>query len=171
MHPVKLHPGRGARLSFLSGRKKDAPEVPRQHMSPRPSTSGYHLHHDSTNGSDPRVDAHGEEKDTSHNRRSFLLNTRNGPTTQPSPSGQTKENEPRGTAIPLPELVSMTTGTNVGRTSWDMGGRDNKQSVVTTQEQGGGGNVVGTVKKRFSMLKLGKKSSKASVLMGSLEEE
>jgi hypothetical protein len=53
-----------------------------------------------------------------------------------------------------------------------MGSRDNKQPVVTTtQEQVGGGNMVVTVKKRFSMLKLGKKSSKASVLMGSLEEE
>lgn len=73
--------------------------------------------------------------------------------------------------MPLPESISTTTGTNTGRASWDMGSRDNKVPLVTTQEQVAGGNKGTTVKKRFSMLKLGKKSSKASVLMGSLEEE
>lgn len=34
-----------------------------------------------------------------------------------------------------------------------------------------GGRVVGNVRKRLSMLKLGKKSSKGSGLMGSLDEE
>lgn len=52
-----------------------------------------------------------------------------------------------------------------------MSNRENKHPLVTTQEQVAGGKMVGNVRKRLSMLKLGKKSSKGSVLMGSLDEE
>jgi hypothetical protein len=38
-------------------------------------------------------------------------------------------------------------------------------------DQDGGARKVGNVRKRLSMLKLGKKSSKGSGLMGSLDEE
>ena len=137
--------GRGTRLSFLGSRKKDQQsngEPPQQ-----PQTNG-----DTTTEAGNK---RGTSKDNSAHRRSFFRS--HGSDSQ-LPNGHTNH-----------ESSDWATDSG-GRASTDTGtGVTEKESGVVGERPG----VVkmGSVRKRLSMLKLGKKNSKASEAMGSLDEE
>jgi hypothetical protein len=112
------------------------------------------------------------------NRLSFFRSNNNNPAEHKieSPSTNSKHHE-WVVESALPAVTSTGTG-GVGRQSSDVsrsrdGRSESNQSETnaTREQQPGGARVVGNVRKRLSMLKLGKKSSKGSGLMGSLDEE
>lgn len=173
VQPVQLRHSRGARLSFLGGRKKDqaAQQQQQQHPPPPPIPETNGDHH--VNGdAESATSGHSRGKDNP-NRLSFFRG--NGSTQPPvetkqfeSPSMAGKHNE-RVVEHALP----------VGKGATAPGGRRKSSDLSRTPSSkensdpnaAGGERKVGNVRKRLSMLKLGKKSSKGSGLMGSLDEE
>lgn len=134
VQPTKA--GRGTRLSFLGGRRKESSgDIPLQpngdaEASPRRPTA----------------------KDTTLHRRSFFRSHSNDQT-QPQ---------------------SQANGHDGADWVTDSGGRTSTDTGLTDKEQGErspGLVKMGSVRKRLSMLKIGKKNSKGTDLMGSLDEE
>lgn len=157
VRPVSLRQGRGARLSFLGGLKKDhsTPQQQQQQQysppPPVPQINGNHLangHHNTANGDGHDANANHNRtlaKDNP-NRRSFFR----------SHSGDQQKQQ---------GVVVHVNDTGGGGGEWA-----NSESEKAGAEDHGASKV-GNVRRRLSMLKLGKKSSKGNGLMGSLEEE
>ncbi len=168
--PAAARQGRGTRLSFLGGRKKDAP--PLQPQMNGDAAPHHHHHHpqqqlQSTNGdgggeSGKRTRSRSRSKENA-NRRSFFRGNEKA-----SLNGQTNGHDSSGAG-----------------TDWvtDSGPRESSDLSVLEKERGRGGGgggsgavdnnavKIGSVRKRLSLLKLGKKSSKGNGLMGAVDEE
>ncbi|KAF7559219.1 hypothetical protein G7046_g4943 [Stylonectria norvegica] len=134
IQPVSLRQ-RGARLSFLGGKKKE-PDPPAEHEedSGDPETSSIHSH------------GHSISQTTSkENRRHSFF--------------RVQSTEEKHHDVPASPLV----------------GKESFEHVVTSEDSGTEKPAVlakkGSVRKRLSMLKIGKKSGKANGMMGSLDEE
>ncbi|KAL8377349.1 hypothetical protein RB595_008164 [Gaeumannomyces hyphopodioides] len=200
--PVSLRQGRGARLSFLGGRKKDnsplssTPQI--EIMSP--GVNGDSGHQNGPASSFPPSPVNGDSTDAlslpsrmaskdNANRRSFFRPnpaeksnysvtttvSANGPP-PPSKGSDSKESgdwtrDFSGTASNAGTGNGIGTGPGPGRKSVD--GRRSEDKY------GGDGSAAadapisskGSVRKRFSMLKIGRKGSKHHGTMGSLHEE
>ncbi|TPX08866.1 uncharacterized protein E0L32_009684 [Thyridium curvatum] len=148
VRPVSLRQGRGARLSFLGGRRKDTPPTPQL------NGEGKALSQQQTNGDTESAtsDHSGRRSRDNPNRRSFFR--AHSHDKAPNTSG------------------SMTNGhDSSGGTGgdWvtDSGGRQSSDVDRDRHDS----SAIGSVRKRLSMLKLGKKTSRGNVLMGSLDEE
>ncbi|KAB5585577.1 hypothetical protein GE09DRAFT_1048672 [Coniochaeta sp. 2T2.1] len=186
VQPVQLRQGRGARLSFLGGRKKDTPQQQQQHPPPPPipQTNGDYAH---VNGDAESASSRGKENNP--NRLSFFRST--GSAHPPPPPTFSDNNTPKPstpvtsanlkqnewvTERPLP--ASKAAPVTTKRKSEDVvrtlsRERSEKEyygnSAVARAElpkKSGGGNV----RKRLSMLKLGKRRDGVGGL-GGLEEE
>lgn len=168
VQPVQLRQGRGARLSFLGGRKKDQASQEQQRQQhppppPIPQTNGDHL----PNGdAESATSGHSRGKDNP-NRRSFFRVTSAEAKVDTGSSGHrhewSAETPVSGTTAPGRQSSDISTTQN-SRESRNPG-------LTSTAPEQTGGARMGNVRKRLSMLKLGKKSSKGSGLMGSLDEE
>jgi hypothetical protein len=197
VQPVQLRQGRGARLSFLGGRKKDntSPQHHQQQQSnhptapPIPQTNGGDHHHHVNGDAESATSGHsraGRENpnNNSHNRLSFFRSNSN--TLPPDVKvesvgggggggGGGKHHEwvvehalgPRGTTTTTTPAPGRRKSSDITRTLSVRDGAD----PAGLLDAAGGERKVGNVRKRLSMLKLGKKSSKGNVLMGSLDEE
>lgn len=92
-------------------------------------------------------------------------------------NGHATVNEEGGEWVTSSDLSHVQTGTvrsrSNGGSGWDGddGSRRSSSSQRPQETTSSVGSRVGSVRKRFSMLKLGKKSSKASVLVSSVAEE
>lgn len=201
--PVSLRQGRGARLSFLGGRKKDSSPLsstPQIEILP-PAVNGDSVQQHYLNGtaagfppspvSGNSTDAlslpdHVVGKDSSNRGSFFRPNpadkskyavtttvTANGPP-PPSRSPESKEsgdwmrdysstarNAGTGNGI----------GTGFGRKSTDARMADDKYGGDGSPSTGAPISSKGSVRKRFSMLKIGRKGSKHQGVMGSVNEE
>lgn len=150
VQPIAIRQGRGARLSFLGGRKKESPVLQQ------------------TNG-----DAHvnGDIDETVNNRsRSF---------------SRTQDHANRRSFFRAPSSdAPRILGSNDATSEWvtDSGGRQSSDAGTNLMEkereyrderptESPGIVKRGSVRKRLSMLKLGKKSHKGSAAMGSVHEE
>ncbi|KAJ9143333.1 Dedicator of cytokinesis protein 1 [Pleurostoma richardsiae] len=200
VRPVSLRQGRGARLSFLGGRKKE--QVP-----PLPTQPSQQANGDGGEGEETASKSSRENL----NRRSFFRsqssdtgNSQNqgqqhNQQQRPATGGTTATNGAEamaglgiaggngnyewGTVTDRNHHHHGTPGTTV-RASSDLstGYADSSRerekggaaavSVLETMTPGDGGMAKrGSVRKRLSMLKLGKKTSKGSGLMGSVVDE
>jgi hypothetical protein len=132
---------RGTRLSFLGGKKKE-PELPAE-----PEETAGDIE---TASSHSRSLSHTQSKD---HRHSFFRT-------------QSREDK-----------HPMSPGGFSSRGSFEQIGFGDDKAVETKIGSGGGGGGGGSlgkknsVRKRFSMLKIGRKSSKGNGMMGSLDEE
>lgn len=148
VQPVSLRQGRGARLSFLGGRKKDAQPGQTQ-----------------TNG-DQSQQLNGDAETASSGSRSLSKDNPNRRSFFRAHSSDDQR---------LPR--SGTNGTDTSAPEWTTESmpRESMDTAITEKHQSGGDlsgvKSIGSVRKRLSMLKLGKKASKGSGLMGSLDEE
>lgn len=151
VQPVSIRQGRGARLSLLGGRKKDQSSSP-QTNGVRPTTT--HEDGEALNGRTKSMD-----KDQS-SRRSFFR----GPAVDAT--------SPNGDGTAEAEGSEWVTESR-GRQSSDMRSGDADRENDEQAHSGGGNGLAkkGSVRKRFSMLRLGKKTSRGNVLMGSVDEE
>ncbi|KAK3320552.1 hypothetical protein B0T19DRAFT_361212 [Cercophora scortea] len=179
VQPVSLRQGRGARLSFLSGRKKD---LPKAEPSPPPvpqingtDHTGVGHQDDSATSTSSRSRSHSKDaanrslsKEAS-NRRSFFRTTHS--TASDRPSVQVNGADMSGGASGM----DWVTDSGGPRESTDNSAieREKAAMALSGPDHGGSGGMlhVGNVRKRLSILRLGKKSSKAGGLMTSLDEE
>ncbi|KAK0705613.1 hypothetical protein B0H67DRAFT_498602 [Lasiosphaeris hirsuta] len=207
VQPVSLRQGRGARLSFLGGRKKESVSAPHINGdSYRPTTgqedeTASHAKTHSNSNSISRSHSLGQKDNP--NRRSFFRAVTNSSTVE-NPSSRLSVSLPRqvnGTSSALggggsvaaageggmsparSPARSRGNGFGVGGASpkgrdWggdSAAGSRGEEGVDKVSEHSGGThgmlNVGGSVRKRLSILRLGKKSSKGSGVMGSLDEE
>ena len=155
VQPVSIRQGRGARLSFLGGRKKDQAPPP-----PVPQLNGDH----STEADSSLGRSRSINKD---NRRSFFR-------------GHAPSESARSNGTEMSPAVWSGPRTDVSGTDWvsDSAPRESgdlhmleKEKSMSSDHSSGGVLHVGNVRKRLSILRLGKKSSKGNGIMGSLDEE
>ncbi|KAH7347229.1 hypothetical protein B0T11DRAFT_140488 [Plectosphaerella cucumerina] len=141
VQPVSILQGRGARLSFLGGRKKEL-------------TNGDHAHAEPDTASDRSKSI---DKERNNNRRSMI---RNGTT--------------EGLNLQLVNTENSEWLTDSGdqrsadaRTT----GSDRELDEKSLGSNGVGAARLGSVRKRLSMLKLGRKTSRERGVMKSVDEE
>ncbi|KAK6225691.1 SH3 domain-containing protein [Colletotrichum tabaci] len=152
VQPIAIRQGRGTRLSFLGGRKKESPPVLQQTNGDAPSANG-----EAEDNVSQRSRSFSKSQDNP-NRRSFF----------------------RAPSTDAPRIL----GSNDATSEWvtDSGGRQSSDAGINLTEkereyrderpvEDVGIVKRGSVRKRFSMLKLGKKSNKSSGAMGSVHEE
>ncbi|KAF3765979.1 hypothetical protein M406DRAFT_88784 [Cryphonectria parasitica EP155] len=173
VQPVSLRQSRGARLSFLGGRKKD------------PSTSAAHM---STNGVQHPIPE--TTKDDSAPvateeswRKSVFPSSQSYENQRPSPGGYgVSTSASNGT---LPHGPLSRSGTDTSDWVTDSGGSSHASydtnalsgtlvnSIDRERESVGGTGTpkLGSVKRRLSLLKLGGKKTKSLAMMGALNEE
>jgi dedicator of cytokinesis protein 3 len=148
MQPVAVRQGRGTRLSFLGSKKKDY-------------TNGELHQHSNSEDNDTTSNGSRTMAKDNPNRRSFFR----------SHSAEANQNQ-RNTANTNDASEWVT---DSGRDSYDTGGYTDKDVRESqggfSKESGGGATRMGSVRKRLSLLKLGKKNSKGNGVMGSLDEE
>ncbi|KAK5658687.1 hypothetical protein OQA88_2086 [Cercophora sp. LCS_1] len=157
VQPVSLRQGRGARLSFLGGRKKDSNPPP-----PVPQINGDHSH--SHDGNDSDLSRSRSFSKDNPNRRSFFRATHSSSDTRVAGSSTLANGEQMSPAIG---------GGGGGGHKMDVSGMDwvSDSNEGTTEEKGGGLHSIGSVRKRLSILRLGKKGGRRGENMGSLDEE
>jgi dedicator of cytokinesis protein 3 len=166
VQPVSLRQGRGARLSFLGGRKRETPQQPRTPAkSEQPDTSEAGSNRSEGKGAD------------SH-RRSFFRTT-------------SHENQRPSVAIPGSATngsqqsngqVSQS-GTEASDWATDSGSHGSYDTRILASTpvdsldkgrerlDGAGTPKLGGMKKRLSLLRLGKKTGRSNGAMGALDEE
>ncbi|KAJ2896312.1 putative sh3 domain-containing protein [Zalerion maritima] len=168
VRPISVRQGRGARLSFLGGKKQQHQQ---QHETPTSDvahTNG-HVEHSPDSDSATGNRRRSQSKDNNHRRSFFRTHTSDTARTGRSDktNGTTTDDWAKETEERLTERLA--------RTSIDTGATlEKKDSVGVASLDAVGGAVkrgTGSVRKRLSMLKLGKKTSKGSGLMGSVDEE
>lgn len=167
VQPVSLRQSRGARLSFLGGRKKEHP--PSAHMN-----GGQTISEESSESSIKAQDTH---------RRSFFRVASHEP---PKPTGYgVSVSASNGTISNGPITRSNTEGSDwvtdsggVSRGSYDKHGLLSGTPVESIEKEREGfadagppPPKVGGVKKRLSLLRLGKRTVKSNGVMGALNEE
>lgn len=159
MQPVPLRPGRGARLSFLGGRKKEAP----------PQQNG-ELGHISEAGSSE----HNSKGADSHGRSNFRSqsheNQRPGPGTAGSASNGTHPNGPVSRSGTEASEWVTDSGSHASHDTRILAGTS-VDSLETKERESVGVPRLGSVKKRLSMLMLSKKPGKGNGEMDALHEE
>ncbi|KAL2759794.1 hypothetical protein ACRALDRAFT_1074067 [Sodiomyces alcalophilus JCM 7366] len=148
VQPVSIRPGRGARLSLLGGRKRDPSSSPQTNGD----KSGAHENGEVLNGRSKSMDR------DPNSRRNFFRSPAVGGT------------PPNGAADAEGSEWVTDSG---GRQSSDVrSSTADKEDDERLPPSGGNGlTKKGSVRKRFSMLRLGKKTSRGNVLMGSVDEE
>ncbi|KAK0639107.1 hypothetical protein B0T16DRAFT_394897 [Cercophora newfieldiana] len=170
LQPISLRQGRGARLSFLGGRKKDAKE----NAPPLPTLNGDTYAHEDEASAISRSRSIGKEN-SNGNRRSFFRGhsssennavgprsggySTNGAEMSPATVGGGRMDQSMDWVTDSGNARESTDATAVDKTLSDQGGTV------------GGIQSLSSVRKRLSILRLGKKSSKGNGLMGSLDEE
>ncbi|KAK1754419.1 putative dedicator of cytokinesis protein 1 [Echria macrotheca] len=161
VQPVSLRQGRGARLSFLGGRRKDSKH---EATPPVPQING---DHGSTNDDSGIGRSRSLSKENA-NRRSFFRAHGPSDNNQQSTTLNGTEMSPAIAGGPRPDISGM---------DWVSDSAPSGDSHALEKEKShsdhSGTNMlhVGSVRKRLSILRLGKKSSKGNGLMGSLDEE
>jgi dedicator of cytokinesis protein 3 len=172
LQPVTLRQGRGARLSFLGGRKKDAKE----NTPPVPQINGDNHAHEDEGSNLSHSRSTGKENG---NRRSFFRghSSSESNTVGARSAGYTNGAEMSPATIGggrVDQSMDWVTDSGAARESTDATAVD-KERTLSSSEHGsstvGGIQSLGSVRKRLSILRLGKKSSKGNGLMGSLDEE
>jgi len=159
VQPVSLRQGRGARLSFLGGRKKE-------NTPPQSSSTNGEMPHAQTNG----TGVERRSKDNP-NRRSFFRPDKpqtngdgHGPPQSVASSDWLTDAGP-GESIDtsmLEKEIAITTSTPPGSQQTDVGPGGVAVALGKT----------GSVRKRLSLLRLGKKTSRTNGLsMGAVDEE
>ncbi|KAK3387312.1 hypothetical protein B0H63DRAFT_541581 [Podospora didyma] len=172
IQPITLRQGRGARLSFLGGRKKDQPKASSPPSLPQiPLANG-----DGHRAAPPHEDESGSTAGRSRskdnpNRRSFFRSTPSSSDhTRPSvqinggdASGDwvTDSGEPR-------ESLDPDTSASVSLEREKAAAAAATAAAMVDHHSSGG---MLNVRKRLSILRLGKKSSRGNGLMTSLDEE
>ncbi|KAK0634336.1 hypothetical protein B0T17DRAFT_502010 [Bombardia bombarda] len=202
IQPVSLRNGRGARLSFLGGRKKDHPQQQQQQQQqsqqapPKPESSSPYSpvsppipqingdvanHHTNNDHHQAHEDESGDassrsrsmSKDNS-NRRSFFRSHSSDRRVQVNGM------DVSGGGGGANSGADWMTDSGGARESSDMSALDKEKMFLSSDHNGGGGGGgggmggmlhVGSVRKRLSILRLGKKSSKGNGIMTSLDEE
>lgn len=167
MQTVPLRPGRGARLSFLGGRKKEMPQQ-QQQQKPAALMRGERGHVGETGSREG--ESNGRSTGThsrSISRAQSHEDQRPGLGITGSASNGTHSNGP----------VSRS-GTEASEWMTDSGSHashDTPVDSLETKERESMGGVgaprLGGMKKRLSMLRLGKKTGKGNGDMGALDEE
>ncbi|KAG7120163.1 hypothetical protein HYQ44_004659 [Verticillium longisporum] len=163
VQPVSIRQGRGARLSFLGGRKKE---------SATPTlTNGDHYGAGEVDSASVRSKSF--DKDHSSNRRSILRSNGSDapvlPSLPPVDTGDWITDSGGRRSSDLRTLSLSRTGTGSGKV--ERHEERSQASVSSGGNQALGLVKMGSVRKRFSMLKLGKKSSRGNGLMGAVDEE
>lgn len=166
VQPVSLRQSRGARLSFLGGRKKEHP--PPVHIN-----GGQTISEEGSESPSKAQDMH---------RRSFFRVPSHEP---PRPTGYgVSVSASNGTISNGPITRSNTEGSDwvtdsggVSRGSYDTHGLSSGTPVDSVEKEresfvnGGTPPKLGGVKKRLSLLRLGKRTGKGNGMMGALNEE
>ncbi|KAK0613299.1 hypothetical protein B0T14DRAFT_498830 [Immersiella caudata] len=172
LQPVSLRQGRGARLSFLGGRKKDTKE----NTPPVPQINGDNHAYENEGSNLSHSRSIGKENG---NRRSFF---RGHSSSDSNAAGARSAGYSNGTEMSpatvgggrIDQSMDWVTDSGAARESTDATAVD-KERTLSSSEHGSstvsGIQSLGSVRKRLSILRLGKKSSKGSGLMGSLDEE
>jgi len=167
LQPISLRQGRGARLSFLGGRKKDAKE----NVPPLPHINGDgHAYEDETSALS-RSRSTGKENG---NRRSFFRGHSSSENAVGRSGGYTNGTEMSPATVGggrVDQSMDWVTDSGAARESTDATAVDRERTLSDQGSGGGGIQSLGSVRKRLSILRLGKKSSKGNGLMGSLDEE
>jgi dedicator of cytokinesis protein 3 len=171
IQPISLRQGRGARLSFLGGRKKDQKEG----IPPVPQINGNsHAQEDESAGMSR---SHGLGGDAL-NRRSFFRTTysasENAVVRPPGHTNGHTEMSPAtvGRSSRVDQSMDWVTDSGLPRDSSDATALEKEKSFPDHGSSGASGMLhMGGVKKRLSILRLGKKNSKGSGVMGSVDEE
>ncbi|EGY15958.1 hypothetical protein VD0002_g6830 [Verticillium dahliae] len=161
VQPVSIRQGRGARLSFLGGRKKE-PATPTL-------TNGDHYGAGEVDSASVR--SKNFDKDHSSNRRSILRSNDSDapvlPSLPPADTGDWMTDSGGRRSSDLRTLSRTGTGSGTVERHEER----SQASVSSGGNQAPGLAKMGSVRKRFSMLKLGKKSSRSNGLMGAVDEE
>lgn len=170
VQPVQLRQGRGARLSFLGGGRKKDQTTQQQHLPPPPipQTNGDHQ----VNGdAESATSGHSRGKDNPNRLSFFRSHSSAEPKVESSNTAGKHHEVVVEHALPGNKTAAAAPvrrkSSDISRT---LSGKENSDPNMAS-DHAGGGRKVGNVRKRLSMLKLGKKSSKGSGLMGSLDEE
>lgn len=167
VQPVPLRPGRGARLSFLGGRKKEAPQ---QQQAAQVNGGQGHLIETRSSGSNSKgADTHRKRSIRAQSRE----NQRLGLGVAGSTSNGTHSNGPLSRS-----------GTEVSEWVTDSGSHashdtrllasTSMDSIETKEREDmamAGTPKLGGMKKRLSLLRLGKKTGRGNDDMGALDEE
>ena len=159
MQPVSLRSGRGvARLSFLGGRS-------RKDSAPQPQVNGDHAPQQPNGDSHHHQQQEPTERSRSKDNTNRLSFFRSHSSDKPQANGQGYDSSggPAG----------MDWVTDSGpRESTDGTTLDREKATLEGTGTGGGGVVkMGSVRKRLSLLKLGRKASKGNDLMVAVDEE
>jgi hypothetical protein len=158
VQPVSLRQGRGARLSFLGTRKKDQQLQPAPLVTQRAHTKGGVARQgNGENESVPNTLSRSRSKES---RRAFFHSR----PAENRPGSQTNGTDCGGSG-------SADWVTDSGGVEGSDGADMEKEKPVVAKNENLVGSRVGSVRRRLSKLKLGKKSSKGSELMGSVSEE
>ncbi|TDZ27951.1 Dedicator of cytokinesis protein 1 [Colletotrichum spinosum] len=150
VQPIAVR-GRGTRLSFLGGRKKE---------SPAPQANG-------------EVHIHGDVDDSTSNRSRSFSRTQENPNPKRHSFFRAPSAEPPRT-LAVNDATSEWVTDSGGRRSSDTGTHmTEKENEYREEKSLEGAGIVkrASVRKRLSLLKLGKKSNKSSGVMGSVHEE
>lgn len=212
VRPVSLRQGKGARLSFLGGRKKETPPTPTSPLSqhqanwqtqlpplntstepvktPRQQSQSQTPIDREANGDLSRISS--RDTSTANKRRSIfrplsVLEKQDFSLMTSTATVTTNENGPDAKdAGDWFTDYSATVGSGVGQTGGynndAPGGRRStdvrpsaeslpSDKFVSGGAAGGPAAKLGSVRKRLSILKLGRKGSKSSTAMGSVDEE
>lgn len=166
MQPVSLRQSRGARLSFLGGRKKEQP--PSAHMN---------------GGQTISEEGSGESPTRAHDSRRLSFFRAPSHENQRPTGGSISMSGSNGAVAngPLPKSGTegsdwVTDSGGGSRVSYDTNARSGNTPVDSFEKEressGGAGTPrLGGVKKRLSLLKLGKRTGRSNGMMGALNEE
>lgn len=160
MQPVPLRPGRGARLSFLGGRKKEAAQ--QQHNG--------ELGNINETGSNENVNKGADNHRRSVFRSQSYENQRPGLGTTGSASNGTQSNVPRSRSGTEASEWVTDSGSHASHDTRILAGTS-VDSLDTKDRESVGVPRLGNVKKRLSMLMLNKKPGKGNGEMDALDEE
>lgn len=174
VQPVSLRQGRGARLSFLGGRKKDSI----QSAAPPPSSNGESMMSPPVASGDSSK-SHESTSGGGGHRLSFFRSPPSFEKAQPAygvPSSASKGTQSNG---PLSKSGTegsdwVTDSGGGSRASHDTNAASNPSSELLAKEReasgGAGTPKLGGMKKRLSLLKLGKRTGRSNT-MGAVSEE
>lgn len=160
VQPVSLRQGRGARLSFLGGRKKE--------LTQPVQTNGEPLANPSAGNGEP-------SKPHDSHRRSFFRAPPSFENQRPAfgvPSSTSNGTLPRSNTAGSDWVTESRGGSRASNETHIMSGTTSMELSEKERETPGGPGTpkLGAMKKRLSLLKLGKRTGRSNT-MGALSEE